>query len=261
MTKDHQKFAKFLYIWLDVSDYDRMSYETLELIFRYVNGGEAVFNAASLAKELGSPLIKIHSTNSTYGLNFVYATAYQYLADSSKWDYTKLPIVLKPQMLKQLYRGVTAAWYFTQSERANEQFEALKSGSIDADYSCYFEMTYGLWDAFKLQYTLPHGSPEEDLEISRLCSRLTTFLQSVECFKWFEMSTMINYVGKYSQLYDNILEALDAAERNKRHCHPGFSEFSHARQLFFATWTYIIFKTTPWPTQYEGRFEVFRKEP
>lgn len=270
MSKDHQKFAKFLYIWLDVSDYlpsffasdyDRMPYETLELIFRYVNGGEAVFNAASLAKELGSPLVEVHPMKSTYGLNFVHATAYQYLADSSYYDYAKLPVVLKPQRLKQLYRGATAVWYFTESEKANKQFEALSSGSIDADYNSYFEMTYGLWDAFKLRRCLYHSSPEEDLEISRLCSRLTAFLESIECLKWFEMSTMINYVGNYPQLYENILQALHSAKALKGYRLSSFSDFSNARQMFFAAWAYIIFKTTPWPTQHKDRFEVFRKKP
>jgi hypothetical protein len=64
----------------------------------------------------------------------------------------------------------------------------------------YFEMAYGLWNAFKLP-ELPVGlSLEEITELENLSGRLTEFLQSDKVLRWFEMATIINYSGDYHQL-------------------------------------------------------------
>src|SRR5277367_6009602 len=99
--------------WSD--NFDRLQYHMLQLIFRFVNGGSEVFNAAALARELDAPLIEVHEIGSTYELDFVHRSAYQYLADSSGLSSDELPLILKPQRLKQLHRGVTAVWYFSKA--------------------------------------------------------------------------------------------------------------------------------------------------
>ena len=89
MTDDQQDFAKYLYIWLDASDYvpgflsysfQRLPYHMLQLVFCFVNGGTEVFDAATLARELGAPLIEVHEIDSTYEIQFTHRSAYQYLA-------------------------------------------------------------------------------------------------------------------------------------------------------------------------------------
>ena len=65
-------------------NFDRLPYYTLQLIFRFVNGGSEVYNSASLARELGTPLIEVHELNSTYEVDFVHHSAYQYLAQCSE---------------------------------------------------------------------------------------------------------------------------------------------------------------------------------
>ena len=114
----------------------------------------------SWCEELGTPLIEVHELDSTYEVEFVHHSAYQYLAQCSEDSFRKIelsesPQILKPLKLKQLYRGVTAIWYFTKCADSLQQLEDLRDtlnleDLFGADSTgSYFEMTYGLWNAMK----------------------------------------------------------------------------------------------------------------
>ena len=78
-------------------------------------------------------------------LTFVHRSAYQYLADSSGLSSDKLPLILKPQRLKQLHRGVTAVWYFIECADSAKQLEGLKDPLMLGDFFGSDKMAYGLW--------------------------------------------------------------------------------------------------------------------
>ena len=266
MTEDQRKFAKYLYIWLDVNDYmpdflsenfDRLPYNTLQLIFRFVNGGSEVYNAASLARELGTPLIEVHELNSTYEVDFVHHSAYQYLAQCSEDSFREIglsepPQILKPLKLKQFYRGVTAIWYFTECADSSQQLADLRDTSKLGDFfgsdsiGSYFEMAYGLWNAFKADSFPKELSEKELIEAEDLLLQLTDFLRSDKALRWFEMATIINYSGNYMQLLDNVKEASFAAMLGSSLSNTIFQNFSHQRKTFFGWWEFILERTTPW---------------
>jgi hypothetical protein len=97
------------------------------------------------------------------------------------------------------------------------------------DTAEYFEMTYGLWNAFFLQELPPSLDADEIIAASRLCDKLTEFLLSGRCLKWIEMAIIINYAFGFVKLYDNAVEALDAAYAGISSPLPSFRRFSIAR--------------------------------
>lgn len=69
LTDDLREFAQHLYLWMDVSDYkpgfladdfDSLPQFALQVIFKFVNSGDGIFNEAASAREIGHPLIEIH---------------------------------------------------------------------------------------------------------------------------------------------------------------------------------------------------------
>ncbi|KAE8384484.1 hypothetical protein BDV23DRAFT_189187 [Aspergillus alliaceus] len=108
-----------------------------------------------------------------------------------------VPLVLEPQPLRALYRVLTAVWYFGNSDKPAYLLADLRSDEYDGTSSAgvYFEMTYGLWNAFFLT-TLPHCLDEDDLsQVSVLCNTLTDFILSGRCLRWVEMAIIINCEG------------------------------------------------------------------
>lgn len=88
------------------------------------------------------------------------------------------------------------------------------AGSI-SEQGTYFKMVYGLWGAFYLR-DLPRGLDDDDLErASMLCDRLVQFIQTGICLKWIEIAIIINYHGRFVNLFD----------------HQGFEEDVETQQL------------------------------
>ena len=281
MTDDHRQFAKYLFIWLDVNDYmpeflsdkyDRLPYHMLQLIFRFVNGGKDVFNAAALVRELGAPLIEVHRVDSTYELDFVHHSAYQYLTKCSQSldderlgllnEVPELPLIIKPLRLKELHRGVTAVWYFTECSESAQQLAGLRDPSNLGEYSgstsicSYFEMSYGLWNAFKKGPSLEGLSNGEMVEAELMCRQLTDFLKSDGVLRWFEMSTIINYSGSYTQLLDNVMGALRVSQPTGTSCSAAFRSFRERSQSFFLQWFYVLQQTTPWRSKRQDAEQI-----
>ena len=268
MSEDQRNFAKYLYVWLDVNDYmpdflsenfDRLPYCTLQLIFRFVNGGSEVYNAVSLVRELGTPLIEVHELDSTYEVDFVHHSAYQYLAQCSlsfcETELSEPPQILKPLKLKQFYRGVTAIWYFTECADSSQQLADLRDTSKLGDFfgsnsiGSYFEMAYGLWNAFKAESFPKELTEKERIEAEDLLLQLTDFLRSDRALRWFEMATIINYSGNFMQLLNLVNEASFATIHGSNISNTIFQDFTHQRRIFFGWWTFILARTTPWPAR------------
>ncbi|KAL9600505.1 MAG: hypothetical protein Q9219_003156 [cf. Caloplaca sp. 3 TL-2023] len=267
MTEDQRKFAKHLYIWLDVNDYmpdflsenfDRLPYNTLQLIFRFVNGGNDVHDAASLAQELGKPLIAAHHLDSTYEFDFVHYSAYRYLARCSEISAPGTEIsgfsqIIQPLKLKQFHRGVVAIWYFSECADSSQKLLDLKETSKMGDsvgsdsIGSYFEMAYGLWNAFKADLGPLNGlSDKETAEAEGLILQLTDFLRSDRALRWFEMATIINYSGDYRLLLDNVQDALFTTISGSNTVNKNFQDFLYQKKAFFQKWEFILERTTPW---------------
>jgi hypothetical protein len=109
----------------------------------------------------------------------------------------------------------------------------------------YFEMAYGLWDAFFLEELPQSLDADEIITASRLCDKLTEFLLSGRCLKWIEMAIIINYGVGSVKLHENAVEALNAAYAGILSLLPSFRRFSIARTQFFTDYAYVISLTGP----------------
>jgi len=158
-------FAQLLYLWLDVSDYippflsvDSLTYEALSLILQKINFGQPVFDPATLASDVCSPLIKVtdfRNGNSTaslhdYEVASTHHTADQYIRESQTLPAAGLPLVLRPRRLRQLHRGSTCVWFFTACEISAQELGQYRVEPYAHTYGAYFEMLYGLWTALEL---------------------------------------------------------------------------------------------------------------
>lgn len=173
--------------------------------------------------------------------------------------HSTIPAVLKPQSLKELYRANTAAWYFGSCDKSVTLLNCLRfdASSRVRIPGAYFEMAYGLWDACFLE-SLPECLSDDELaQASVLCYKLTDFLLSGQCLKWIEMAIIINYAGRYTNLFENAVRALSAADGSMRITDrssnskllPAFQSFSVARRCFFADYAYVISCTGPTDNQ------------
>ncbi|KAI9689477.1 MAG: hypothetical protein M1822_010128 [Bathelium mastoideum] len=280
-TQDQQEFASQLFLWLDIRDYlpefladdfDRLPYYILRLIFRFVNGGGEVFDAAKLAKALGAPLIEVQGLSSSYEVNFVHRSAYQYLSNTANQPLADLPVVLRPQRLKPLHRAAVAVWYFTECSDSLDMLEALQSAAETERFfgrdiiGPYIEMQYALVDALNMRGLPKDLSSEEIAQVQTFSGQLTGFLQSDQVLRWVEIATIINYSGNHAQLLDNVLTGLKASDQRltrqqgldqilaqmngtENRLRPAYDDFMVLRgciKSFCSEWAYIIQETTSW---------------
>ncbi|KAL2869756.1 uncharacterized protein BJX67DRAFT_320949 [Aspergillus lucknowensis] len=263
------RLAQQVILWIDVTDFvlvgrGALDREILDLVFQAANSGDEVFDSIDLARKLCSPIISLkalptqNSHISRFQINFVHHTAMQFVRQSAKRDaaITTVPEILRPQPLKALHRANTAVWYYDHSERCSSLLSFLREhaeGRFESHLGAYFEMAYGLWDAFCLE-TLPDCLDNDDLvQASTLCTHLTDFLLSERCLKWVEMAMIINYSRGYVDLFRNVTTALSCANKaltivdhdpaGKKL--PAFQAFSRARHQFFSDYAYVIFCTGP----------------
>ncbi|OKP11221.1 hypothetical protein PENSUB_3243 [Penicillium subrubescens] len=113
-------------------------------------------------------------------------------------------------------------------------------------------MAYCLWDALKMQ-ELREGTLSDSLlyEAESTLRKLTAFLSTRLCLRWFELSTIINYTGNFEQLLDRIIEALEIPEKE--------NERMWGRLRFLRGWKSAVLQTTPWALL-AGRSERFWEE-
>ncbi|KAJ5174333.1 uncharacterized protein N7482_000210 [Penicillium canariense] len=264
MTRPEKEFARYLFLCADISNYmpdflaqamDSIQRGMLDLVFRFVNGGNMPFDAPGLAEKLGAPLIEVlRPTPLTYELRFVHLSVYQYLADPSRYAKAgDLPELVQTRQARDLYRGAMAVWYFTDCPDSMLHLEALRSNDsslLATEWpDSYFPMTYCLWDALKARhnYLLCLSEPLFQ-EAEKMLDVLTHFLSTDRCLRWFETATIINYAGNFQQLQENILSALDVARREKGTGGGlrALYNFNRARFNFLQHWKAIVQITTPW---------------
>ena len=245
------KLSQQVFLWLNLEEFvhvgaDSMDREVLGIIFQAENFGEEVFDSIDLARQLCSPLIRIFELyNGGFEVNFIHHTASQFVQQCSHADSSSIPRILKPQRLKELYRGATSVWFFTQCAKSTLLVQRFRDNPYTEAYDMYFEFNYGLWNAFFLS-GLPGTLDEDDCaQISEHCNKLTDFLASEKCLRWIETAIIINYAGCFINLRCNAIKALAAAQRSITSSVPGFQSYSAIRQQFFADYVYVLYHTGP----------------
>lgn len=260
------RLSQQAFLWVDMLDFVQvgrmhLDREVLDIVFQAENGGEPVFDSIDLARRLCSPLVtfKQIKKESRHKVVFVHQTAAQFVHQcASRRTETgtiiRVPQILKPQVLKELYRANTSVWYFESCVKSTTLLEDLHANPtierLGKKPGAYFEMAYGLWGAFFLE-SLPTDLDEDDLEqVSMLCTRLAQFLQSGRCLKWIELAIIINYDGGFVTLFDNAIKALNASKRmlsssNSNETYPILLEYSKTTSQFFADYAYVISVTGP----------------
>lgn len=247
------RLSQQVFLWIDMADFvhvgrTSLTREVLDIVFQAENGGEEVFDSIDLARQLCSPLIELRGVDDGEGeveVEFVHQTTAQFVRMCGEERMFNIPRILKPQRLKALYRGNTSAWYFAASPKAELILREERIKPSMDDTAEYFEMAYGLWNAFFLR-ELPQSLDDEELaEASRLCGNMTDFLLSGRCLKWIETAIIINYAFGFPNLYWNAEDALDAAWDGISSPLPFFRTFSIARKQFFTDYTYVLSLTGP----------------
>jgi hypothetical protein len=217
------------------------------IVFQYVNDGEPVFDTPGLAKRLAGPLVDVRRTITGYEVAAVHQSFYQYLSKGSLW--TKSDILLQPLRTRKLSRGIAAVWYFTECPESQQHLDELRSASSAPisfyKFESHFPFHYALLKALECTGFCFDELSKEDMMVQQL----TEFLTSGKCLRWFEIVTMINFAGNFSELLDNVLGAVEklSVTLSKDGCDsPVLAAFNEHRVAFFKNWKYVLLKTTPW---------------
>lgn len=220
--------------------------EVLDIVLQAAKDGEEVFDSMDLARQLCSPLMGLsQDKEGQIHVAFVHQTAAQFVERFINSKANDIPVILRPMKFKELYHCVTSAWYFEESPKSTPLLEFLRSHPYSFDIEEYFEMAYGLWDAYSMTDLPASLSPEDISEARRLCNKMTDFLRSEKCLVWIEMAIIINYAHGYPNLYMNALDAIGAAEVGLASSYDCFRQFSIARKQFFEDYAYVIGQTGP----------------
>ncbi|KAF8854808.1 hypothetical protein BDZ45DRAFT_596539, partial [Acephala macrosclerotiorum] len=252
LNNDTLKIAQQVFLWVDLSTFvnigaGQLEKTVLDLVVQAANNGEQALNSFELVRELCSPLVTIREDDAgDLSLDFIHHTAAQYIHEASLQGSSA---ILRPQKLSQFYHGATSVWYFSKSPRSRELLQLIGSEPMHrfAYNSEYFEMAYGLWDAFFVQ-RLPETLDTRDLdEVTRLCDIMSSFMKSDDCLVWIEMAMLINYRGGYQMLLDNALKAWKHAIQGTKSTFAAFKAYSLLRVQFFWDYSFVLYLTGPRP--------------
>jgi hypothetical protein len=254
------KLAQQLYLWLDVADYmprflgginESLGFPILKLIFQYANDGEPVFDPILTAQRFSGSLIEVsrnpHSdaSETTYDVDFIHATAEQYLDESNRLSASQLPLTLRPRRHRHLHRAMTAIWYYTkcqQSQRSLLQMRTDQSADIWS-LEAYFEMAYGLWNALHLIDLDVSDDAQEVAEVAYMLKKLSEFISSRACLRWIETAIIINYENRYPNLLWNAIRGWESGRAAKSHTFEPYAAFSRARIRFCRNYAYVLTMT------------------
>jgi hypothetical protein len=258
------RIAQQVFLWIDVRDYlppwlfyndDLLEDSVLSLILIFTNDGEDVFNPCDLIRKLCFPLVDIvapfcdlhfKDRTSVFAVDLVHHTAAQYLQWSSDAPLEQVPAVLKLRRLRDLYRGITAVWYFTESLHFHAKLLRLRGPPPHNDeYPCYFEMAYALWRSMQITDLPRNLDAEEVLQANNLCTQLADFISSGRCLGWIEAAMIINYSNEWPQLLVNAEATLALLSQQPTIFSSAWEQYNRARRIFFEDYVYVLRLTGP----------------
>jgi hypothetical protein len=255
------EWAQQLFLWVDTEDYywllgkgQMQSVDTsvLSVIFQAVNvDGDPPIDPLGVAKILGGPMMetKIKEVDGQGGINYIHPSAKQYImSDSNTQASSRLPRLLKPRRLRQLYRGRTALWYFESSSACRNLvvYRQWPDAACDVWWDTpHPVMVYGLWDALTLG-SLPDVLDGDELMMAQfLCELLIQFLTTDRCLVWVESAIIVNYSGHWPNLLGNALKVLEALSSSPISGYEFFERYLQARWDFFWHFSHVLAATSP----------------
>lgn len=288
------KMAQQLYLWLDTSEYvpewlwkksngDSLEDDMITNLLRFASSSHDVFNPFETVQSLCAPLIRagpLHTTSvhrlenlshhPAFNLKFFHQTAKHYMAWSLKASLSQLPVSLQPRRLGHLHRGVTAAWYFSNSFDFKQSLGYLRERPRSGHFDCYFEMACGLWGCLKVQNLRRDLGVAEFHQVEDICNAMTWYLTTEQCLDFVEVSIILHFVERSTLLLDNVEDVLHICSSNE-YCsttHPAFAQFRDARQVFMADLAYILVSVwvkgdlpEHWTSKFAARPEGFDHRP
>lgn len=249
MSTIELRMAQQILLWMDLSDFVKvgrsaLDHDVLDLVIAAETGDDLVFDSLVLAQQLCSPLISLSKTRSGHiKAKFFHHTAAQFIRDCSYREVASLPLVLKPQAMKGLYRASVSIWWFG-SWKSTLMLERLRQ-TANSPWGEYFEMAYGLWAGYAFCPTAQTYSEEDITEMNRLIKQLTNFIASGAVYNWIEMAIIINYHGGWDALVLNVFETIAASEIRARSSIPILQDFSVVTKRFFEDYAWVISLTGP----------------
>jgi hypothetical protein len=282
------KMAQQLYLWVDTSEYvpewlwknsgDYLEDDMVENLLQFASSSREIFNPFKVVQELCAPLVQANVLHpmticrpddpyddTMFSVRFFHQTAKHYLKWSVEAPFSQLPTALRPMRLGHLHRGVTAAWYFSESADFKYSLRYLRDRPHSGRFACYFEMACGLWGCLK-QKSLRHDLALEEVhEVGEMCNALTWFLTTDKCMGFVEASIILHFSQRSTVLLDNIEEALNnSRSEGYQGTLTTFSNFRESRQTFLADLAYILVSVWPkkdlpeyWTLKYGMRREGF----
>lgn len=254
------RIAQEIFIWIDGADYmpwwhfhsdDILEDSALAVLVQFANGGEEVFNPMRLIQKLCFPLLNVLYTtvngeSCPFAANFVHYSAEQYIQWTSDADSRLLPRVLHRRKLRRLYRGLTAAWYFTESEDFRIVLQKLRVDPYGNGVGAYFEMAYGMGDSWHMTSLPDDLSEDEKQEVAEVCGPLISYIDTTQCIGWAEAAILINYAGGFTNLLENVQKAVEIlADKDFDNTVPAWQEYVKARRIFFTDFSYVLKITGP----------------
>ena len=266
MSNDELHLAGNILLWLDIEDYNPLSYMgpdllslgTAGVVMQFANQGETVLDAINLTTHVCSPLVQITAEPFATTVHFIHLSALQHVRKAKDRRSADLPCILRPQRLRQLHRANTAAWYFTNSADFREILQRFRwtadrmgyDAGIATDFTTprYFDFAYGLWSLLKME-DLPADLDRSEIELAnRLIHTVIAFLTSSDCLTWVSYALILNVTGRWVDvLAANVVDALDATCRSHGSSNvPAWSEFNRVRRYFMENYLAILYDTAYW---------------
>jgi len=172
---------------------------------------------------------------SMFEVRFFHQTAKHFLKWSTDASFDQLPVCLRPKRLGHWHRGVTAAWYFSESGDFKHSLESLRERPRSRQFDCYFEMACGLWSCFKLDSIRRDLSLEEQYQLEIMLETMISFVNSERILGFLEASFIIHFSEHSTLFLDNVDAVL------KSSCPSNFVNDSTVLARFNrALWTTLI---------------------
>ena len=97
-----------------------------------------------LLRQLCSHLVGVYEMeDGIFEIDLIHHTAAQFIHQFAKKQGSEVLEILKPQALKELYRGNMGTWIFEKSPMSTSSLHRIRS-QLFAGYGEYYEMAYGL---------------------------------------------------------------------------------------------------------------------
>lgn len=242
-NRNQMRMSQQLFLWIDTSEYipaclwqvsfSSLSDDMINVILKSaLQSNSSLLRPRDLVKALANPLVHtriLHQSITYYfsdgsssidyphfAAEFFHQTAKQYLTWVDEQAAGGIPKVLQPRKLADLYRGVSAIWYFGESIEFQEALQQLRERPRGGSFECWLEMSSALWRCLMVEKLPMNFQTDLLCEAEALCNRISIFLTTELCLGFIEASVILGFAGQSSRLIDDIEAAYDSSAIHPR---------------------------------------------